>query len=394
MKRLVYTPKINAFVKADSGIYDLSPYITDFSIDRKVNQVSSAKLSFRNPNKMWTSHSYTDPISGEQRVGPIFHPQDPITIFLTRLRNRPIQVFTGYCDSTPYFTLFPGVVQLTASCTLKRLLYTYWDPGLPFVWEFLSEHGWAPNQASGGIVNPAAEQAQKNPTKPRGNDSGIGELLYAVLNEIGGWDDSTIYIEKLPPTIIDLVGHLFDMMKGESQESSDELTSLLHQIIGTSALGSGSPSGGAVDAGGSGPIPETAVTPVDVGRAMLNAGFPRDRTVLAQGMAVVNVESTFGANPDAFKPNSADCVGYWQLQLSTHPVTQAEANDLVKATKFAYTLWKACGGSFKCDWYNFEAGASGTAQAYTSYLPKADQALKLGPFTSSTTSKAQGGIHR
>jgi hypothetical protein len=33
-------------------------------------------------------------------------------------------------------------VTLTASCTLKRLLYTFFDPALPYMVKFLQDYGW------------------------------------------------------------------------------------------------------------------------------------------------------------------------------------------------------------------------------------------------------------
>lgn len=246
MKRLVYAPKINAYIKADSGVYDLTEYIVDFNIDRKINQISTAELNIRNPNKKWTNHSYRDSITGEHKVGPIFHPMDPITIFLTRLQNHPVQVFTGYCDQTPYLQLFPGTVPIKASCTLKKLQYTYFDAGLPFMREFLEQSGWFPDE-SGSIVKPEAEEqnnqksaASETNEGVRFGDSGIGELLFKVLNEIGGWPEETIYIQNMPPSVINLVSNLFELFKKEDEEASEELTELLKKIVGTAARGTGS----------------------------------------------------------------------------------------------------------------------------------------------------------
>jgi hypothetical protein len=255
MKRLVYTPKIDAYIRADSGVYDISDYITHFNVARKINQVSTAELTLRNPDKKWTEHHYMDSVTKQKIVGPIFHPMDPITIILTRLQGRPVQVFTGYCDSTPYLQLFPGTVTLTASCTLKKLLYTYFDPGLPFFWDFLTQYGWTPNFLQGGVMNAPAEEEHAEPKHEkdgvRYGDSGIGELLYGVLNKIGGWPDETIYIENIPPTVIDLVANLFELFKNDAEESQGELTTFLHQIVGTSASGGGAP-GGSTPTGGAG----------------------------------------------------------------------------------------------------------------------------------------------
>lgn len=254
MKRLTYSPRTEVYVKADSGIHDISPYITEVDIDRKVNQVSSARVVFRNPSMMFTEHKYTDPITNKEVVGPLFHPMDPITITLTRIKNRPIQVFTGYCDKTPYLQLFPGPCVIEASCTLKRLQYTYWDPGLPFVWEFMGLHGWQPSPT--GIEKANAESVglrtgnNVNPENPL-QDSGFGELLLGVLTEIGGWNKNNIFIEPLPSDIVDLVTGLFEMFKQDSEQATQELQDLLHKIIGTSTLGGGDPGGSGVAGGGS-----------------------------------------------------------------------------------------------------------------------------------------------
>lgn len=257
MKRLVYTPRTEVYVKADSGIYDISPYITEVSVDRKINQLSTARVAFRNPKMMFTDHSYIDPITGNNTVGPVFHPMDPIIITMTRIKDRPIQVFTGYCDKTPYFQLFPGTCVIEASCTLKRLQYTYWDPGLPFVLEFMQSHGWALSET--GIVNAAGEMAglRTGDNVNKNNqiqDEGFSNLLMSVLTEIGGWDENNIFIEKIPNEIVTLVVGLFETFKSDSEQASQEFRDMLKRIIGTTTLGGAG--GGPADSGtgSSGPL--------------------------------------------------------------------------------------------------------------------------------------------
>ena len=54
MRRLVYSPKAYAYIKTYAGIIDVSDYIVDGSVTRRVNQVSSAELTLRNPNFRFT----------------------------------------------------------------------------------------------------------------------------------------------------------------------------------------------------------------------------------------------------------------------------------------------------------------------------------------------------
>jgi hypothetical protein len=90
-----------------------------------------------------------------------FQPMDPITVYLKRLSGFPVRVFTGFLDQAPYLQLYPGVVSLRASCTLKRLLYTYFDPSLQYTQTFLSTYGWAPS-GNGSWYSTTGMQETKN----------------------------------------------------------------------------------------------------------------------------------------------------------------------------------------------------------------------------------------
>ena len=256
MKRLVYSPKVYAFVKADSGIIDLSPFITDCSVNRQVNAVSSASITFRNPGRKFTNG----------KNGPTFHPMDPIVIFMKRLHNRPVQVFTGYCDTTPYYQLRPGQATISASCTLKRLLHTYWDPGLPFVSRVLSQRGWAMYNGSlgnvaAGISNGGNNNDDNNDNNDDNNrddrnqdvvpatDGSIGALLYDVLLYIGNWHPDTIYIENLPEDLYEGAEALLGDINEANKEAQRQWKQLMKQIIGDGGTYGGGDPGTVNDTG-------------------------------------------------------------------------------------------------------------------------------------------------
>jgi hypothetical protein len=239
MKRLVYSPEVNVWVKSDTGIFDLSPYVTGFSVTRKVNSASQAEVTFRNPKVedgegnprfLFTQHP-TKETNGSTSYRPMFHPMDPIVITLTRLKGHPVQVFTGYCDTTPYVQLFPGTTSLTATCTIKRLKYTYWDPGLPFVIEYLSKLGWGGE--NGTIININAEASQGGI-----NDSSIGYLLYKILEDVGGWDSNDIYIQDLPSEqIVSAVSSIYEDLTGDAKASYQKFQDFLKNVIGSGKVG-------------------------------------------------------------------------------------------------------------------------------------------------------------
>jgi murein DD-endopeptidase MepM/ murein hydrolase activator NlpD len=140
MARLVYSPRAYVFVKDQNGnIHNLTNYVTAGSVKRLTDQVSSAEVTFRNPNSLFTVH-----VKNGEVIPPKFLPMDPITIYLRRVNKRPVRVFTGFLDRVPYLQLYPGTVTMQASCTLKRLVHTYFDPALPYTMSFLTTYGWVP----------------------------------------------------------------------------------------------------------------------------------------------------------------------------------------------------------------------------------------------------------
>jgi hypothetical protein len=240
MQRLVYSPKVYAWVKTeDRGIVNLTPYVTGGRVDRKLDSVSSAELTIRNPRKRFT------PVGD-----PWFRPMDPITIWMSRLSNYPVQVFTGYLDRSPYLQLHPGTVRIVASCTLKRLLHTYWDPALPYVNEFLAEYGWVADRKSGTLANfqeirETTKDTEKLPhdSLPPFKDGSIGNLLKATLIHVGEWKANEVVVEALPKTIAADVQKIFEAFESESKEQRKELERFFEEVIGKGDF-SGMDSGG------------------------------------------------------------------------------------------------------------------------------------------------------
>jgi hypothetical protein len=338
MKRLVYSPSIKVWVKTDSGVVDLSPYVVNCRIERKIDDVSFAEVEFRNPkitqngkNRfMFTEHE-TD-----GKVLPVFHPMDPITIVVERLAGKPVQVFTGYCDTVPDVQLFPGTATIKASCTLKRLLYTYWDPGLPFVQEFLKNYGWNLDMTTGKAGKPLSTENQNVSKVNKLNDSSIGNLVYAVLNEIGGWDPSNIFIQPLPGNIADIVSKLFDEIAKENKNVNKEIADVLQKIVGNGTFGTASAGGGGGSAPGGEPGTSGAVhnlrQKINIIRASANQyGIPPEFP-----LAVAIVETSLEDNAD-----TGTYHGWYQWASSESYVGQPTL-DMSKAHDLGYASGQFC----------------------------------------------------
>lgn len=238
MERLVYSPKVSAYIQTDDGILDITDYIVSGNIQRVVNEVSTAELVIRNPNKKFT------------RPGnPTFRPMDSITIYGSRFKDRPVQLFTGYLDETPYLQLFPGTCSLQASCTLKRLLYTYFDPGLSATIDFLKKYNWVSHLETGQIRSPKSIKEQTNHSAEGDfTDGSVGKLMFATLNEIGNWNANQIFIEDFPKDAGTIVQAMLTNVTAATDEAEDELKGFLADMVGEFAVGGGS--GSSADATG------------------------------------------------------------------------------------------------------------------------------------------------
>jgi hypothetical protein len=369
LKRLVYSPKVNAYVRTDQGIIDISDFIVRGTVNRLVNEASTAEIEMRNPDKQFT-----------QPGNPTFRPMDAITIYLTRLQNKPVQVFTGYLDGTPYLQLYPGTCTLRASCTLKRLLYTYWDSGLVYTMQWLSAHGWKVDAQNGTVQNPQGLTQSLNSTGV--TDSGFGDLMVAALNEIGNWQKEDIYVEPIPQSMIDITTGYVQALQDRGGPLGSNLTNtvndFIRKLVGPYSGGGTSGSIPAGSAGGSVPLGNT-VTTVEIGRLMLTAGFPSDIGIIAMGIGISSAEDPAHAVNQP-QIGGGGGLGLWQI---TGPHNTSEcapcnsgkcADDALAQTRCAYSIWKAAGNSFANDWTTYSPSIGSGHRA------DAEKAIKLGPF--------------
>lgn len=276
IQRLVYSPKAWAYVKnTKEEIMDLQEYIIGGEIGRKLNQVSTAKLTLRNPDRIFT------------RPGEVaFHPMDPITIFLERTPGHPVQVFTGFLDKSPYYQMRPGPITLEASCTLKKLLYTWYQLAQPYTLSLLEHFGWTQGQVNSsgeGVIGPtggvagaggtgALEQGQGQELAakwkakageegfqqsqngvPFGvekggqyatNDGSFANLLWAILTFIGDWKDERIWIEDVPSSVPKLINKLWNDFEQNDKSAQEDSVRFWDAAIGTSSHGKGGGPGG------------------------------------------------------------------------------------------------------------------------------------------------------
>jgi cell wall-associated NlpC family hydrolase len=164
MNTMVYAPDVNILIAHNAQTMDVSKDIVRGEVQRKENSASSLFFTLANPELRYTSGSISR--------------MDRIACFLTRTNK--LQVFSGYLDTIPWMQAYPGTVDFRATCTIKRLLHTWWNPALPSSQNLFDQIGNSTNQS----------------------DSGIGTILQNILIQVGKWDPSQIHIQNFPPEFL------------------------------------------------------------------------------------------------------------------------------------------------------------------------------------------------
>lgn len=148
-----------------------------------------------------------------------FSPNDRFVIYMKRITE--LLVMTGYLNAVPYVTAWERTISLTGSCSNKRLLYHYWDPGSQAAFQLLSATG------NLGDQNTA-------------NDGGIGSKVLAILEKVAGLDPNHIHLGQIPGDwmrkIVSLynatesqVGYFFSGLGGQNSNGSTNF----NQSVGT-----------------------------------------------------------------------------------------------------------------------------------------------------------------
>ena len=173
MRTLVYSPEVRIIIARGAKQYDVSNDVVAFSIRRVENGVSSA--AFRLSNKSLPNQP------DKLRYSLLFERMDRVLIYLKR--SEWVMAFSGYLDRVPFVQLYPGTVEFKASCTLKRLQHTWWDPGLPSAMDIFNQPARAQEEEANGETS---------------MDRGLGSLLRRLLVKVGGWNPEHVHIQRFP----------------------------------------------------------------------------------------------------------------------------------------------------------------------------------------------------
>lgn len=313
-KTLVYSPDVQVVVAGKNGMIDISADLVGGDVQRSGEGVSFISLRLANKGL---------------RYNNAFRRMDRIVVRMKRVKW--VTVFSGYLNRVPSIQLYPGVVGIQASCTLKRLKYTYWDPGLTPSAELFNQFGT--DLANGG----------------ENKDAGMGFMLKNILQEVGGWGEDDVIVQPFPTAFIDYLAQGAEKYKDTRSEALKKFKELFDydEATGATAAGAGTvANGNLADATFTSigkPANGVAYSNEEIVWIVTNAGWSGEDVVI--GSSIIKAESS--GNPAAVNNNNPDGSidrGLWQIN-SVHDGKYPGENrfDPAVSTKIARDLYRARG---------------------------------------------------
>jgi hypothetical protein len=307
METFIYSPEVEVRIATDDGEYDVSADLVRGNLFREENSVSTFFCELANQKSKYTKN------------GGAFKRMDRITVYMKRV-NR-IQVFSGYLDTVPFAQMWAGNVTLKASCTLKRLLYTYWNPNLP---------------QSASMFN----QVRTTNAFGGGSDSGIGDLLGNLVVWVGGFDPQNVHIQDFPNTFYNSMLTEFEQIARQTNVTWDSFQTLFEGSDHTAGPGAAAGQANLSTGPGLGPQVITAIGyKQQVLQAVDDRGMGPDAADIQNSYTLEQLSQTGQSTKDnavrtAFEQNSS---------LGQNLQTQARAADaavLAFACVYAESSWK------------------------------------------------------
>lgn len=227
MSVFVYSPVVKAYIgrsnfQGESETLDISEDLVAGKITLREKGIHTFGFRLQNAQRKYD--------------GKIM-PMDRIVVAMSRV-GAPLQVFSGYMNNGPVFSVWPRVLDLSASCTLKKLQFWYWDPTSNASQNLIMS--WQNSHMNN------TEDPNQQTTQPNAADGGIRDMVIQLLVEVVGWPAQKIHIGAIPDRWFDFATEVGDEILKASDQSS-----LIGSLGGSASSGgsSGIASGGLLSAG-------------------------------------------------------------------------------------------------------------------------------------------------
>lgn len=280
-------------------VLDVSDDLVNGRMTRRTDGVSDFQFTLLNPRRKYDE---------------VFTPNDRIVVRMKRVTWVP--VFTGYLNKVPLLTAWPRNVTLTASDSLKRLQYWYWDPESAYTQQMIMD---ALSAARGSGMT---------------SDGGMTNVVLSILKNVVGWPESKVHIAKIPDDWFQVAYKIAQSIE-QSADQSDALAQQFFQNLGgagTVGTTGGQSSSAALtgDYGGfnADDQKKNAATIYNTGRTM----GATDRDQIIALMTAMQESSLHN-----LKTGDRDSVGLFQQRPSQGWGTVAQILDPVYASKRFFT---------------------------------------------------------
>lgn len=307
MPQFLYAPGCKVFIDTEKhGVVDVSDDLVSGQLVRRSDGVSSFSFSLQNPRRKYDQ---------------VFTPNDRISVQMKRLTW--VQVYTGYLNQVPLVTAWPRVVNLTSSCSLKRLQYWFWDPYA---------------EATQRMV----EQALIDANRTSGlTDGGMTNVVLSILKKVVGWPESKVHIGQVPAGWFKSIEALAQQVNTDIDQVDAQVRQMIASIQ-TSSIGGTSGVGGVSGvlkgSYGGETFNDEALRNAET---VYNAGKRHGATNLTIQVALMAAvqESTLGSDPNSKVPNSYGNVGIFQMRPNGHWGTLAQVTDVATAAERWFKEW-------------------------------------------------------
>lgn len=312
MSTLVYSPGIKVYIDTfKNGLLDVSDDLIGGTLTRRQDQPSSHNFSLNNARRKYDN---------------VFMPNDRIVVMMKRLTW--MRTYTGYLNKVPLFSAWPRVIDLTSTCSLKRLQYFLWDPGI---------------EASRNLI----KTSLLIPTDGSEYDGGIKQVVLNLLEQVVDWSGTggaavpandgralqkgkKVHIGQIPREWFEWAVKIAQEVRDNIADEQRIVEQLRASLGGSATVaGTAPPGGGSVIAG------TYAGVAIDADQAVNADGILR--ACLARGVSARDMEFTIGCVMQEstlrnLEGGDRDSVGLFQQRPSQGWGTIAQCRNIEHAT--------------------------------------------------------------
>lgn len=211
MSTLVYSPGITARIqthpdsKGKGQVIDITEDLVQGVLTIRTEAVHTFNFQLQNTQRKYDG---------------VIQPMDKIIVEMKRIT--PVKVFSGYLNNGPIFSVWPRVLDLSASCTMKRLQFWYWDPTAPKSQAMLAENLHQGLQTDTGSTPGGPAPVTPDVTTQQqatSSDSNIKDLVIKLLVDVVGWPQEHIHIAAVPQQWYAFAGKVAELIHQSADES-------------------------------------------------------------------------------------------------------------------------------------------------------------------------------